>query len=129
MPRGRPTTKKKEFNIRVRIDEGTKRLIETAANGRTLSEYVRESVYRSLSGDLGNPSQELSSGTQESASEESVDFSPELHGAGCFVGQSTTGEELKESMLNLDDFLKVCEEAGKDPQSVIDYMVSSIWRL
>ena len=86
---------KQEYTIGIRVKAGTRALIEKAANGRSLSEWVREAVYMRLA----------RNGYRESDEPMLGEYPPEeFQNAPCCVKQSTDRGELEE----------IAEEIGMD---------------
>ena len=138
MPKGRKTDDKKDCNIRVRVNEDTRNAIERVAGKRNLSEYLRECVICRLSG--------VEPEVSKSAEIKSLSVLTEMVNISggdieTFLNELTAkienGDILLENGhiskdyegLDANGFLNACSEAGKDPQSVLDYISMNIWRL
>ena len=133
MPRGRRTDDKKEYSIRVRVNETTRKMLEMRAGRRGVSEYARECLVDKLNGKV-----ESAEGIKGlSALTEMVNISG--GDIETFLEEITSmvesgdielnGGHVSKDGLDMSGFLTACSEAGKDPQSVLDYISMNIWRL
>lgn len=102
---------KQEYTIGIRVKAGTRALIEKAANGRSLSEWVREAVYMRLARNGYRESDEPMLGEYPPEWLQEGDFPPEeFQKAPCCVKQSTDRGELEE----------IAEEIGMDKMELVE---------
>lgn len=133
MPRGRRTDDKKEYSIRVRVNEATRRMLEVKAGKRGVSEYARECLVDKLNGKNESIGEIKGlSALTEMVNISGGDIETFLEEIASMVESGDielSGGHVSKDGLDMNGFLNACSEAGKDPQSVLDYIAMNIWRL